>query len=223
VFVIDENSLDDARWHTGHALQRENYSAVLTKMLETPSLGVIFKPKVARTLRRRLGDVDELLRAAEATGRCYVFEQSGRHTTSAPPLVAGLAADVAIHAHLSAGTAAMECALEGVPTLLIDREGVPDSKFYDLPIGKVVFRDWPGAIDALMDHFCRPGGVPGFGDWSPIIDELDPFRDGRSAERMGTYLQWLLDGLRDGSSREVVMAEAADRYRAQWGADKVLT
>ena len=34
VFVIDENSVDDSRWHTGHELQRENYSYILQKVLE---------------------------------------------------------------------------------------------------------------------------------------------------------------------------------------------
>ena len=140
IFSIDENSADDSRWHVGHGLQRENYSFILNKVLETPWLGVIFKPKVAKTLRRRLGTVSELLDEAIRSGRCILFENSGRHTTSAPPLLAGLASDVCIHGHLSAGTAALECALEDKPTLLIDREGCTESKFYELPKNKVIFK-----------------------------------------------------------------------------------
>src|SRR3989338_7781083 len=49
------------------------------------------------------------------------------------------------------------------------------------------------------------------------LDELDPFRDGRAAERMGTYLTWLLEGFKGGLRRETVMADAAERYRAIWG------
>ena len=55
-----------------------------------------------------------------------------------------------------------------------------------------------------------------------MLDELDPFRDGRAAERMGTYLQWLLEGFRAGLDRETVMADAAERYTAAWGKDKVM-
>jgi hypothetical protein len=223
VFVIDENSVDDERWHTGHGLQRENYSYILEKVLGTPWLGVIFKPKVARTLRERLGPVAELLAHAEKTGRCYIYEDSGRFTTSAPPVLAGLSADVCIHGHLCNGTAGLECALEGLPTLLIDREGCPNSKLYELPEGKVIFKDWPGAIDAVMENFQVPGGIPGFGDWSSLIDELDPFRDGKAAYRMGTYLHWLIQGFEKGMEREEIMADAAERYRKQWGDDKVLT
>jgi len=134
-----------------------------------------------------------------------------------------LSADVCVHGHLCAGTAALECALEGLPTLLIDREGCPNSKLYELPEGKVIFKDWPGTIDAIMENFQVPGGIPGFGDWSSIIDELDPFRDGKAAYRMGTYLHWLIQGFEKGMEREEIMADAAERYRKQWGEDKVLT
>jgi len=211
VFVIDENSTDDSRWHTGHELQRENYSFILEKVLETPWLGVLFKPKRAIDLRQRLGHVEKLLDKAIATGRCHIFEESGRHTTTAPPILAGLASDVCIHGHLCAGTAAIECALEGLPTLLINRERVIDSKLYDLPKGKVIFQDWPSALDALMDYFNTPNGIDGFGDWSSIIDELDPFRDGLAAYRMGTYLKWLIDGFDEGLDREVIMLNAASK------------
>ena len=223
VFVIDENSLDDSRWHTGHELQRENYSYILEKVLEIPWLGVIFKPKTAIDLRRRLGSVTDLLEKATKTGRCFVYESSGRYTTLAPPILAGLSADICIHSDLSGGTPALECALGGLPTLLIDREGAPYSKLYDLPEGKVIFKDWPSAIEATMEHFNTTEGIAGFGDWSSIIDDLDPFRDGKAAYRMGSYLYWLIEGFNNNLDREVIMANAAERYRKQWGEDKVIT
>jgi len=223
VFVIDENSSDDSRWHTGHKLQRENYSYIIEKVLEVPWLGVVFKPKRIIDLRLRLGPVADLLEKAEATGRCYIYESSGRHTTIAPPVLAGLSADICIHGHLDSGTAALECALEGLPTLLIDREGTIDSKLNELPEGKVVFKDWPSTIDAIMQHFNTPEGISGFGDWTSIIDDLDPFRDGMAAFRMGAYLQWLIEGFENNLDREVIMANAADRYKKQWGPDKVIT
>jgi len=223
VFVIDENSIDDNRWHTGHEMQRDNYSYILEKLLEVPWLGVIFKPKWASTLRQRLGDTNNLLDKALKTGRCHIFEDSGRYSTSAPPILAGLAADICIHGHLGAGTAALECALEGLPTLLIDREVTRYSKLYDLSEGKVIFPDWPSTIDALMDHFNSPNGIEGFGDWSSIIDELDPYRDGMAAYRMGNYLKWLVDGFDNGLERDEVMANAAKMFRERWGHDMVIT
>ena len=222
VFSIDENSRSDSRWQTGHELQRENYSFILEKVLETPWLGVIFKPKTAKTLRRRLGTVNELLNEAIKSGRCLLFEESGHYTTSTPPILAGLASDVCIHSHLSAGTAALECTLEGKPTLLIDREGCPESKLYELPKNKVIFKNWEDTIQALMEHLQTPNGIPGFGDWTPIIDDFDPFRDGKAAQRMGNYLNWLIQGFEQGQDKDVIMSDAAERYAKEWGNDKVL-
>ena len=164
----------------------------------------------------------DLLEKAEATGRCYIYEDSGRYTTSAPPVLAGLSADICIHGHLCAGSAAFECALEGLPTLLIDREGSPSSKLYDLPEGKVIFRDWPSAINATLEYFNSHENIPDFGDWSSIIDDLDPFRDGMAAYRMGTYLQWLIEGFENNLDREAIMTNAAERYKIKWGQDKVI-
>ena len=126
-----------------------------------------------------------------------------------------------MHGHLCAATAGRESALAGVPTLRLDREGWARSPLYRLGVGRVVFTEWQALWNACLEHWKRPDGIPGFGDWSPMLDEFDPFRDGRAAERMGTYLTWLLEGFKAGLNRETVMADAAQRYVAQWGKDKV--
>ena len=74
--------------------------------------------------------------------------------------------------------------------------------------------------EACDQHWPTPGGIPGFGDWSAMLDELDPFRDGRAAERVGTYIKWLIEGFQAGGDRETVMAGAAERFCALWGSDK---
>jgi len=217
---FDEISLDDSRWFAGHESVQEDYLFLLEKVLSEPWFGLVLKPKTPSTLRRRLGDVADLLRRAEETGRCFTWEE-GVLQGSYPPAVAALASDVAVHGHLYAATAGVEAALAGVPTLLMDREGWPVSKLYELGQGRVVFTAWQDMWAACKDHWNAPTGMPGFGDWSPMFNELDPFRDGRAAERIGTYLKWLLDGLKSGRSRDIVMADAAERYCKVWGQDKV--
>lgn len=220
VTLLDENSLDDARWHTGHDFQRGQYQLLLEKILSEPWLGLIIKPKVPATLRRRLGPLAELLRRAETTGRCLLLEK-GPLLSSYSPAEAALASDLVIHAHLCAGTAALETALAGTPTLLMDREGWSVSPLYQLGLGRVVFNRWDDIWKALCEHFGRPGGIPGFGDWSPLLPALDPFRDGFAAQRMGQYLQWLMQAFSEGLDREAAMARAAQRYAELWGADKI--
>ncbi|MDG2348883.1 MAG: hypothetical protein P8L77_05415, partial [Gammaproteobacteria bacterium] len=221
VAVFDENSNQDERWHTGHSLQEENYRYILELLLKEDNVGVIFKPKVARTLRSRLPKINPLLDTALQTGRCYIFEETITHTTKASPLVAGLAADISIHGHLSAGTVGLECAVHGLPCLLIDREG-SKSKLNELPKGKVVFDDWPQCIDALLTHLKSKKGIEGFGDWSSIVNDLDPFQDGLAAKRIGTYLNWMIKDFDAGFDREDILKRAAKRYAEAWGSDKVL-
>ena len=222
IFAIDENSLDDDRWHTGHELQRDNYRYVCEKVLEHKWLGAVFKPKKSSNLRKRLGPINDILIEAERTGRCHVFEETGRYTTIVSPLHAAFIADICIHGHLSAGTAALECALAGKPTLLIDREGMPHSKLKILPKDSIVFNDWESAISNTIDYLKSHKKDNKFGNWSSYLNEFDPFRDGKAANRIGNYLNWILEGYRKGESRDMILENAADRYANLWGEDKVI-
>ncbi len=217
---FDENTADDPRWVEGHNITQENYEFLLKKVLDTPSLGLVLKPKVSSTLRRRLGPVTDLLDRAQASGRCYIFTEGEFHFGSHTPAIAALASDIAIHGHLFGATAGVESALAGVPTLMLDREGCSKSPIYELGEGRVVFRNWNDLWQACQDHW-KSGG-PGFGDWSAMIEDIDPFRDGRAAERMGTYLEWVRDGLKANLDRDIVLADVAERYAKMWGKDKIL-
>ena len=175
IAFFDENTLDDPRWEFGHAWMQEHYAFLLEKVLSEPWLGLILKPKRPHRLRRRLGPVAALLARAQATGRCHLFEE-GIIQGSYPPAAAALASDLTIGALFSV-TAGLESALSGVPTLLIDREGWRVSPLYRLGPGRVVFTEWPALWEACLAQWKTPGGVPGLGDWSPLLPELDPFRD----------------------------------------------
>ena len=140
---------------------------------------------------------------------------------SYPPSVAARASDLAVHGHLWAGTAAVEAVLAGTPTLLMDRDGWTVSKLYQLGIGRVVFQEWSELWRACLVHWSQTDGLPGFGNWDSMLEELDPFRDGRAAERMGSYIRWLLEALEGGLDRDRAIEEAAERYGRQWGSDKV--
>jgi hypothetical protein len=166
--------------------------------------------------------VADLLSRAEATGRCYIFEGTDGIQGAYPPAAAALSADVAVHNHMWPGTAGMEAALANVPTLLLDSSSWPESPFYRLGGGKVVFTSMPDLWEACAEQWSSTGPIAGFGDWSPMLDELDPFRDGRAAERMGGYVSTLLEGFRDGLDRDTVMENAAERYATQWGSDKII-
>ena len=223
VCVLDENSLDDPRWHTGHELQRENYIYMLENLLERQNFGVIFKPKRMIDLRKRLGDdISSLLDKAIETGRCYLFDETKGHTTLATPVAASLASDVCIHGHLCAGSAALESAIAGIPTILINREDSKASILAQLPKNSVVFANWNDATDSINGYFSSAKKNPEFGDWSSIINDLDPFRDGLGAQRIGNFLESLFQGFDEGLRKEDVMARAVEIYANKWGSDKII-
>ncbi len=220
IAFLDENTVDDGRWFIGHAFTQKNYAYLIDKVLKDSRYGIIFKPKLPWNLHRRLGAVADMLDQLQASGRAVILA-GGSLQGMYPPALAALAADLTIHESLSAGSAGVEAALAGMPTLFLDTEGWPVSPFYKGGLGKVVFQDWPSLWQACEDFFEKPDAKFSIGNCTSFLDEIDPFRDGCAAERMGTYLKWLLDGLNDGLSRETVLADAAERYTKLWGNDKV--
>jgi hypothetical protein len=220
ICFFDESSADDKRQGPTHAFRAENYRYLLDKLLKDPYLGLVFKPKKPTTLRRRLGNVAGLLDQALETGRCYLYKE-GIGATEALPCEASQAADVTVGL-MAGGTAAMEAALAGGRTLLLDREFISYHPLYALGVGRVVFLDWDSLWVALSAYRQDSCSAPGFGDWSAILDDLDPFRDGKAAKRMGEYIGWLSEALGQGLDRDQTLELARHQYVAAWGEDKVM-
>ena len=217
---FDENSGSNPHWQVDHQFISEHYQFLLDKVLTYDWFGLVLKPKASSTLRRRLGALADKLKQAEDCGRCIVIEGGILHN-SYPPALAALASDISVHSTLRAATAGFEAALNNRPTLLLDCEGWPVSLFYQFGENKIVFKDWQTLWRACCRYWQDPGAIVGFGDWSKRIDQFEPFRDGRAAERIGSYLKWVIEGFNSGLSKETTLADAAQRYVDLWGKDKV--
>ena len=74
-------------------------------------------------------------------------------------------------------------------------------------------------IHVVTDQISNPTWTWSFSEaiFKSIINNLDPYRDGRAASRMTAYLVELQAGLRSGIGRERALADAAQRYREKWG------
>lgn len=223
ISFFDQGSQNDSRWDMGHEVSKCGYKFLLKKVLEEEWLGLILKPKKPGILFNKLGEVASLLEEAISTGRCHIILSSDeslvKNFTSPPALIA-MASDLAIHDTLVAGTAGVEAALTGTPTVFFDNYGFSKSLFCQPNDGKIVFNDWNYLWSNLGAHFTE-NPVPGLGDWSRIMDKIDPFNDGEAAERMGKYLSLLIQGFDQGFDRETILADAAKRYCRQWGNEKI--
>ena len=223
IFVIDENSVDDDRWHTGHSLQIENYQKPLEFIMKNNDFGLIFKPKNSKNLRDRLNnDTYDLLSQALKTGRCIILDDLGIRdfTTSAPPMLAAMACDLCIHGHF--GTASLEAAFIDKPTIMIDREGTPDHVFYKLFDEDTIFSNWENALRATEEYFYSEKSNLKIGNWSKSIAEFDPFDDDLAAKRIGDHLTEINYGLDEGLNKHESLERAAELYAKRWGADKVI-
>mgnify|MGYP004264080921 CR=1 FL=1 len=76
--------------------------------------------------------------------------------------------------------------------------------------------------DAIIKYFKEPIKDKEFGNWSNVVDQFDPFRDGKAAYRIGTFKKWLLEGLNQRKNRDIIIKNAVDRYANIWGNDKVI-
>lgn len=220
--VLDENSLDDERFHTGNKLQADNYEYILEKLLEDKRLGVIFKPKHFFSLKRRISSVFLLLEKAIKTGRCYIYgiDENTPYATNATPTLAALSSDFVVHSHLCAGTAAIECALINKPTFLIDREKNEKNAFHNLLSKDLIFDDWEDFINMLDDKFYNNEIT--LGNWKDIIHNFDPYGDNLASKRISDFIKDLIEGYDNGISKSIIIDNTIEKYIKKWGKDKVI-
>lgn len=214
ICFFDENSVN--RWDISAPDEQaaDDYDYLLQWLLSDPTLGMVFKPKRFDTLCRRIAPLADVVEQAGQTGRC-VFLPSETPVSPVYPAHAAMAADVCI-GKLEGASAALEARLAGVPTLLVDAEGFRTHPFHQWGKGSVVFDDWPSLRAAVERYRASPHAQPGFGDWTPGLDDLDPFRDGQAARRLGRYIGWVYAALKDGAAPDAAVAAASERYARQW-------
>jgi len=223
ISYFDQDSFEDKRWGTSHSVSRESYKYLLKKVIEEKWLGLIIKPKKPKKIRRNLGDVSVLLDQALETGRCHIidnYDEFSPKNFENPPALCAMASDISIQESMIEGTAAVEAVLTGTQTLMMDRYGFKESQFYKLGVGKVIFNEWASLWKNLEEHW-RKAPISGFGDWSPIMDDIEPFRDEKASERLTKFLYWLSEGFKEGQNKKENLEHAVKLYSFEWGEDKV--
>jgi len=223
ISFFDGGSSQDKRWgFSNHSLQ-EDYKFWLEKLLTNQWLGLIIKSKKPGSLPSRLENISELLNKALLTGRCYLIGEANHldKDLKTRPALAAMASDIAIHQRLDAGSAGVEAVLCGTPTLMFDRYGLKKSQFYQNGNSKIVFNDWSIMWQAIVKNWNTTLKI-GLGDWDKIIDNIDPFRDGKAAYRMTSYVKNIHRGLKKGMSSTVIMDNTFKKYSKTWGEDKIV-
>ena len=215
---FDENTLNSWDIYASNEASSDEYEFLLRWLLDDRTLGIVFKPKKSTNLFERIARVLPLIEKAQGTGRCK-FLMSDTLVGRTFPAEAALAADVCI-GKLDGSTAAFEASLAGVPSVLIDTEGFRSHPFYAWGKDRVVFEDWKSLRKAVERYRRMPEGYPEFGDWSPALDDLDPYRDEQASLRMGLFISWVYEAVKQGMDKNDAIALASQRFEERWGLAK---
>lgn len=187
VCYFDE-SVQHGRW--GGIGKQDHLSDLHTlakTVLADPSFGVVLKSQFIHNSPSQLHKDDNVIQAAKATGR-YLELAEGVHRNDIYPTEVALVADLCI-SHKGGATAAIEAALTGVRTVLLNTIGaktVWDAVYAQADIEY-------GTIESLMEAIaCYRSGVAEqqtIGDWSKILHEFDPYRDGKATIRLRSHVE----------------------------------
>ncbi|NQT30396.1 MAG: hypothetical protein HQ596_07475 [Candidatus Saganbacteria bacterium] len=196
--------------HISSGMMERFYLAFLTWLLEDPDIGIIIKSKKPSVLSN-LPRVLSLLNRAEATGRSIRLERYfGRLVMDA-----SAASDMVIGIGIS--SAVVESVIAGCRGIHCDLTPLRAHEYYQWGYERIIFDNLDRMMGALKKYKEDKISNARLGDWTPFLDELDPFRDGRAGERMGTYMRWLLEGFDAGFPRQSVLRGANAKYAEKWG------
>jgi hypothetical protein len=219
ICLFDENWSDSRYSAWTRQSQIRFFEFFLGWLLTDTTLGLVIKTQYSRSTPDNFVELAALARAAEQSGRLYVYNDD-HHVIRNRPAEAAMAADLAVNL-VSGATAGLESALAGVRTVLLDLHGYPLSPIAEWGGPDVVLKSYASLQQAVAGYRRGEAAYARLGDWSPFIDKFDPFRDGRAGERMREFLSSLSEALAEGQSSAQALAAAVARYAAHWGPETV--
>ena len=118
----------------------------------------------------------------------------------------------------------MECVLNkkrGVFYDLVNLKSV-EKEWYKWGENKVIFNDIDIMLKKIIELKKDKLNSKYFGDWSGQKDLLDPYQDNLGSERIGKYLNFLLEGFNKKLSNSEAVVAANNKFALNWGEDKII-
>ncbi|MFH1380000.1 MAG: hypothetical protein ABII23_06960 [bacterium] len=217
---LDENSSDSSMSLIPNNRSKKIYQRLLRWVIDDPTMGLICSPKRPNTLIERLPDIKDDIEQAEQTGRCVFMR--GLYTTEMYPAEVSLASDITI-CLLFGGTTALEAFLAGSRAVYLDFESLYSFPEYAWGKNTIVFDNIETLCEAIAEFKKDRQSFDYLGNLNniPNIAGKDPFRDGRAIERMGTYVNDLLELISEGKTSQEAIVCANERYAHVWGSTNI--
>jgi hypothetical protein len=162
-------------------------SSLMKFVINNNDIAVIIKSQFNRNSPGTLYGNDSYMKQAVETNR-FLDLHKGRNRNICFPSEAAMAADIVI-GHVVGATAGLEAALTGKRCILLNPYNMLGENIELFKKGDILYESIGSALIAIKEF--RNGNIKykGLGDWSPIIDLFDPFRDGKSAKRLRLTLE----------------------------------
>ena len=214
VICYFDESVHDDKYGLVH---RKEYTDELLRLVgrleRDRTLGLVIKTQFHHNLDRLPLDLTEAISRAERTGRLE-RPTHGSHRNSVFPAEAALSADIAV-GHAIGGTASLEAALAGRRSLIVNAYGFRSAADALYARCDIVCPSLNAALDAIDAYRRGDPARVGLGDWSSILHEFDPFRDGRAADRLREIVETACPAGRvEAAGYEGAMRQAAGYGRA---------
>ena len=197
--------------------QEKLYRYLLTKIIEDRQFGLILKSKRTRTLedfRKSYPQLSDLFQDAVSTGRCLILPIKTFLTE------ASQAADLALGAGICS-TTMIEAQLAGIPAIVYNAEQRTDHPLFQEGHHKIIFTDFQELV-GVIEGFQAKQPKKGWGDYSFVMHRIDPFRDQKAYQRVGSYLYNLYAGFLNGQSKHEAIHQANRLYRQAHGIENVM-
>lgn len=164
----------------------EEIRTLLMLIVNDSSWGLVIKSQFQRHSPIQFPELAEWRAAAESTGR-YLELTHGTVRNIVFPAEAALVSDVAL-GHAVGATAALESALSGTRTILLNPYGMKTENDALYAKADIVYPSLDAALEAVRDYREGKPERAGLGDWSSILPQFDPFRDGQAGRRLRALL-----------------------------------
>ena len=187
ICYMDE-SVQDNRWGlVSKADHLGELHALANAVLADSTLGLVTKSQFIRNSPSRLYPGDKIIRAVRSTGR-YLELMEGVHRNNVFPTEAALVSDLCID-HKFGGTAALESAVAGVRTLLLNPQGTTTLWDDIYAMADIEYDSLDRILEAIGRFRAGDPESQSLGDWAPILPYFDPYRDGKSADRLRAIVE----------------------------------
>jgi hypothetical protein len=198
----------------------EFYRFFFQWLVEDPCLGLVIKSKGKSWKEVRNDGLNGLVERADKTNRVHVMDKWSS------PADAASSSDFSVS--VTSISTLIVAALHGSRVIYLDYERVdqgpqkPYSILHSLGSNRCVFYEPDLLREAILNYFENPETNSYLGDATPILDQLDPFRDRKASQRIGEFVASYLEELDNGLSADNAVRVATDRFSQKWGEDKVV-